>query len=428
MPREKSTHVDDPAAVGRRLKEARERAGLSQRQVAFRGCSPAYISRIESGGRTPSLQILRELGERLGVSEDYLATGRERLNETHSRLVEAEVALRLDETETAERLYRDGLGDAKTDRERAEALAGLGHVAFRKGDPSAAIEHLERATELLGAGAEEQFLLADTLGRSYALTGELERAIAVFARSLAAAESRGDAIETMRFAVLLANAQIDMGAFEQAASLLEQISALVDESRDPILRARLYWSRSRLHSEQGDAHTGVYFARRALEILQLTEHEWYTARAYQLLAYTELDRGHAAEAIELLERGWPLLEKTGNELEKAQYRLEEARALAQLGEHERAGALAMELTPSIERAAPEDAGRGFAVLARVYEDLGETARAIELFELAADRLERNPNRFLLDVYRRLAGLLEREDRKDDALRVLQRAIQLPVRG
>src|SRR5712691_3325317 len=97
MPREKSTHVDDPAAVGIRLREARERAGLSQRQLAFRGCSPAYISRIESGGRTPSLQLLRELGARLGVTESWLATGKDFSAET--LLGDAEVALRLDELE-----------------------------------------------------------------------------------------------------------------------------------------------------------------------------------------------------------------------------------------------------------------------------------------------------------------------------------------
>ena len=75
MPRQKSQHVDNPKAVGDRLKAAREAAGLSQRQLAFSGCSPAYISRIEAGDRIPSLQLLRELGKRLGVTEDWLATG-----------------------------------------------------------------------------------------------------------------------------------------------------------------------------------------------------------------------------------------------------------------------------------------------------------------------------------------------------------------
>jgi transcriptional regulator with XRE-family HTH domain len=105
MPRQKSTHVDSPQAVGDRLKSARERAGLSQRQLAFPGCSPAYISRIESGDRIPSLQILRELGGRIGVSEDYLAVGRERAGAGRDELREAEVLLRLDEPDDAKEAY-----------------------------------------------------------------------------------------------------------------------------------------------------------------------------------------------------------------------------------------------------------------------------------------------------------------------------------
>ena len=49
---------------------------MSQSDLAFPGCSPAYISRIERGERIPSLQVLRELAERCGVSETFLAWGR----------------------------------------------------------------------------------------------------------------------------------------------------------------------------------------------------------------------------------------------------------------------------------------------------------------------------------------------------------------
>ena len=65
------SHVDDAAAVGRRLKEARLAAGLSQRQLSFPGCSAAYISRLEAGDRVPSLQLLRALaagGDRGGAA------------------------------------------------------------------------------------------------------------------------------------------------------------------------------------------------------------------------------------------------------------------------------------------------------------------------------------------------------------------------
>ena len=92
---QKARHVDDPVAVGRRLRGARERAGLSQAALAAAGgCSGAYISRVEVGDRTPSLQLLRRLGRRLGVSADYLATGDVSAEAGQSRLFEAELAHR----------------------------------------------------------------------------------------------------------------------------------------------------------------------------------------------------------------------------------------------------------------------------------------------------------------------------------------------
>ena len=89
------SHVDDPAAVGRRLRDARIEAGLSQRQLSFPGCSAAYISRLEAGDRVPSLQLLRKLAQKLSADEQYLATGEERIEQMPPELVEAEVELRL---------------------------------------------------------------------------------------------------------------------------------------------------------------------------------------------------------------------------------------------------------------------------------------------------------------------------------------------
>jgi transcriptional regulator with XRE-family HTH domain len=87
--RARTPHYDDPAAVGRRLFEAREAAGLSQRDLAFPGCSAAYISRIERGERIPSLQVMRELARRTGVSEHALAYGREPIDEAVAERIRA---------------------------------------------------------------------------------------------------------------------------------------------------------------------------------------------------------------------------------------------------------------------------------------------------------------------------------------------------
>jgi tetratricopeptide (TPR) repeat protein len=266
--------------------------------------------------------------------------------------------------------------------------------------------------------------VAEALGRAYAMVGELESAIGVFQAALDEADAREDDIETMRFAVLLASALIDTGNLGRAEELLGRALALGDKSQDPLVRARLYWSQSRLHAERNDQDTAADYARRALEILLLTEDTYRTARGHQLLAHIELDRGNADEALILLERGWPLLERSGNKLERAQYRLEEARALAMLERSEEAAALAMQVSGLISDAAPEDAARSYTVLGNVYEELGESSRAREVYELAAELLEpRNPNRFLIEVYSKLAELAEAEGRKEEAYDYMKKAVR-----
>lgn len=68
-------HVDDLAALGRRIRTRRLALGLSQRDLAFDGCSYAYISRIEAGTRQPTDQVVEELAHRLGTTRRYLKTG-----------------------------------------------------------------------------------------------------------------------------------------------------------------------------------------------------------------------------------------------------------------------------------------------------------------------------------------------------------------
>jgi transcriptional regulator with XRE-family HTH domain len=89
LKRPRTPHYDDPVAVGTRLHAAREDVGISQRELAFPGCSAAYISRIERGERIPSLQVMRELARRIGISESVLAYGRERIDAAVSDAVEA---------------------------------------------------------------------------------------------------------------------------------------------------------------------------------------------------------------------------------------------------------------------------------------------------------------------------------------------------
>src|SRR4051794_41234871 len=106
MPRSLTTHIDSPREVGLRLKSARERAALSQRQLSFPGCTAAYISRLEAGARVPSLQMVNQLALRLEVSGQWLATRAEPASAEPAGLLHAEGALRLRGDREAPRGHR----------------------------------------------------------------------------------------------------------------------------------------------------------------------------------------------------------------------------------------------------------------------------------------------------------------------------------
>ena len=123
-----------------------------------------------------------------------------------------------------------------------------------------------------------------------------------------------------------------------------------------------------------------------------------------------------------MHRGLELLGEQGSPVDRALLVLEEARALVQVDEAEKAASLAMQAAGLLEDASPHDAGRGYALVAEVYEQLGDRAKALELYELAAERLEAQPGRYLVEVYSKLARLLEENGQKDEALEVLKRAV------
>jgi transcriptional regulator with XRE-family HTH domain len=143
------SHVDSPAAVGRRLKEARLAAGLSQRQLSFPGCSAAYISRLEAGDRVPSLQLLRKLATRLDADEQYLATGVERVEQDPPEAVDAEVERRLAGALAGRGVDHRPQGGLADPAERARVLWEHSRQLLRAGDRRGAARFARDALALL---------------------------------------------------------------------------------------------------------------------------------------------------------------------------------------------------------------------------------------------------------------------------------------
>ena len=61
------------SGFGKRLKEIRERMGISQRSFAkMLGLDPAQLFRYERGERVPTEPVIKQVAEKLKVSTDYL--------------------------------------------------------------------------------------------------------------------------------------------------------------------------------------------------------------------------------------------------------------------------------------------------------------------------------------------------------------------
>lgn len=409
--------MDDPRNVGRRLKEARHAAGLSQRQLSFAGCTPAYVSRIEAGERIPSLQLIHQFARRLDVSPEWLATGVEAAR-VPDDLVDAEVALRLGELEHAEELFRARL---ESDPRNPHALAGLGQAAFRREDMRLAIELLESAVDGRPAIVGDPSAV-ETLARAYAATGALEAAVALLQRAVEDAVAAHAIVEALRFRVLLANALIDSGSVGSAEQILAAAIRDSEAIRDPLAAARVFWTQSRLHTHHKDPKLGARYARRALEILERTEDNAYVAMAFHLLAFAEIEAGSPDAALEQLDRGRQLFGSTMTPRDEAKFAIEETRALLALDRLRDAAQSASEALGKIHALDPGDQGRGYVLVADVFAQNGDDERAIELLELAIELLEQAGRPYLVDAATKLADLLEAAGRPEQAFAVLRNAV------
>jgi tetratricopeptide (TPR) repeat protein len=421
VPRRASTHVDDPVAVGQRLREARAAAGLTQRDLSFDGCTAAYVSRIEAGARTPSLQVLHEFAKRLDVRPEYLATGQAPDEELSSDLLEAEVALRLGEEQRAAELYEAARDEAASPAALARAQLGLGRLALRRGDVSDGIALLERALDSGELAAGDASAAANTLGRSYVTQSRFDDAFAIFGRFLEEATTRGDDFEQIRFALLLANTYIDHGDYAQAHATLGRVLDLARKTGDPMLRASLYWSQSRVQLSQGEPDRAAEYAQLALSTLKASEQTLEAARVLQLLAFIENDRGNPEAALALVDEGEPIVVAAGETMDAAMFAVERARALSALDEAEEAAGLLLGLVPRLRAAAPKDAGRAFCAVADILRKQGDLARALELYELAVEQAP-VPSRHTAAALSSMAEIYEERGDTQKALELLKQAL------
>jgi transcriptional regulator with XRE-family HTH domain len=419
MARTRVMKIDNPGALGRRLASARAERGLTLRELAFEGCSAAYVSTIESGKRTPSLQVLQALAERLGVGVDYLATGERAPIDI--QLNDAEVAVHLEQyTEAREKLVE--LRPRLHGRQLARGLALHGVLEVQEGNLSQGVELLEQARE---ADPKEFMGIAtaiEALGRTYATQGKYESAVELFTDARDAAAAAGDRPRALKSTVLLANTYIDLGDVGHSTTALADALRDAIALRDPMLRATVLWSQARLHTIEGRHDLAASLAERALRTLQANEDERAVGLAHQMLAYIELERDNPGRALELLDEGAPIIERSADVTERAFFQLDRARALLALDQVDAARAVLQRIAPILTEQTRGAGSRCLLALAEAYDQIDENEDALLTYDLAIERLRDHRSPHLVRAYRKKSELLKRLGREAEAYEALKAAV------
>ena len=98
------------AEVALRIKQAREDAGLTQRELAQRaGISQQQVSYAESGAKLLRTTVIVKVADALGVTTDYLLTGKKPFEEYDKEFLDWFASLTKDQKDDFLRILKKGL-------------------------------------------------------------------------------------------------------------------------------------------------------------------------------------------------------------------------------------------------------------------------------------------------------------------------------
>ena len=421
--------------IGQRLKRLRLEQGLSQRELASPGVSYAYISRIEAGTRQPSVKALRRLAAKLGVSAEYLETGSvlDPAERRELQLADLELAIRLGESAGVEAPLRELVDESVAAGDSACALrarVALASLALEAGNFTETVDLLEIAIEDEPFAPVDRFDIYANLGRAYAGGGRPDRAVELFERCLEDVEdSGGDSATAVRYATLLSYALSDAGDLARAERVVQNALDRAQETEDPYMRVRLYWSMARLAHGEGRASVALTNVRKAIALLQATDDSFHLARAHVLAAGITLSRDDTAAAERHLDHAEQLLGPHPSMVDAVEIKILRSRLAVRHDDAAGAIALAREALDLAGDEAPADQGLAFAALGDGLALAGEYPGADEAFRRAAELLEAQGRwRDATQACRSWAQMLRATGHEEQALDVLDRATELGLRA
>ena len=270
------------STIGTRIRDLRVSKGMTQTALSGDGISSGYVSLIESGKRTPSTKMVREIAARLGVSAEELLTADEsrridpRVND-NARLDVNFARMAIANGNPAEsariisRLELDRL-DNLTANDAASVLAqGLEQT----GDILGAVRVLRGLVE---RNRREQAWVAlaraaTTLATMLYESGDINAAVDFGRDCMAEIEKAGLAgsDEHLRLGAIYMFALFARGDTLSATEVVESLIKVADRVGTPRARGAVYWNAAVVAQGRGLVDEALRLTDRAVALL--TEQE-----------------------------------------------------------------------------------------------------------------------------------------------------------
>lgn len=300
--------LDLARQIGLRLKAARLRSGMTQRQVAEGRYTKAYVSALENGLIKPSMAALRFLATRLGTTASELLTD----HDLQWARIEAELRLASGDWQAAADAYDILLTTTLSGVERGRIQLGRAEALYRLGRAPEAIRVASEAAERLTVAG----LLDEARYATYWLAAAHHRADNPAQARLLLEDLLAQAKGTnrigpdlhVRLLVALATVLTHAGEARRALLLLEEargIGADLDDRR----RAALLSSLALGYRATGDMEAAVRAGIQGLALYRSAEAVAEAASVGNELALIYLEIGniqmassHVADARREFER------------------------------------------------------------------------------------------------------------------------------
>jgi transcriptional regulator with XRE-family HTH domain len=412
------------------VRRLRLQLGLSQRQLASQGISPAYVSRIESGQRTPSLRAIRLLARKLGVTPQYLETGVEiaPVEALELRLSDAELRLRLgDHSVEAHHALQAVLQEARRAGESelvVRARIALGLSSLAAGNQAEAARYLSAAVASPLTTPQTHTNVYISLSKALRFLGRADEAAGVLVDALdeLAPETPEAEGTRVRLVTYLSYALTDLGQFERARAVLADLDA--GAALDPHRQVTVYWSLARLAYMEGQPRTALREIRRAIILLDHTEDSLELARAHLFAAEVQLWAGNLSEAGRHLTVAARLESLAADARDLGALHSCQALVHIRHGDHERARTLIDAACAELADAPAEEGTLCYAqaLLHAARADLDTAGQSFEqaIGALTASSMYREA----AAVCQEWSHLLEDAGRRDQAAETAKRAAQL----